>query len=91
MPTQRDQSQKPGEAEQRLSIIILAGFALTAISGVFYPISGYPEWVQWIAQVFPVYWLVLGLRSALLRRMARRESGSRVQASLTRDNSWSTS
>jgi ABC-2 type transport system permease protein len=25
-----------------------------------------PQWVQWIAQVFPMYWLGLGMRSALL-------------------------
>lgn len=37
--------------------------ALVAISGIFYPISALPVWVQWIAQVFPVYWLGLGLRS----------------------------
>ena len=48
-----------------------AGFGLTffplvvlvAISGIFYPISALPAWVQWIAQMFPVYWLGLGLRS----------------------------
>ncbi len=91
--------------------------ALVAISGIFYPISALPEWVQWIAQGFPIYWLGLGMRSALLpdaaasveigeswrqletvgmlgawaafglvvapivlRRMARRESGSSVAA-----------
>lgn len=90
---------------------------LIAISGVFYPITALPGWLQWIAQVFPVYWLGLGMRSALLpgsavsaeigqswrhletigvlgvwavlglvlapivlRRMARRESGSSVAA-----------
>ena len=37
--------------------------ALLAISGIFYPIRALPVWVQWIAQVFPVYWLGLGLRS----------------------------
>jgi len=37
--------------------------ALVAISGIFYPSSALPAWVQWIAQVFPVYWLGLGLRS----------------------------
>lgn len=37
--------------------------ALVAISGIFYPISALPAWVQWIAQMFPVYWLGLGLRS----------------------------
>jgi ABC-2 type transport system permease protein len=88
---------------------------LIAISGIFAPITALPAWLQWIAQVFPFYWLALGMRSALLpadavgvelgaswrhletvavlggwaalglvlapivlRRMARRESGSRV-------------
>jgi ABC-2 type transport system permease protein len=88
---------------------------LVAISGIFYPITALPGWLQGIAQVFPMYWLGLGMRSALLpdaavivelggswrhletigmlgawavlgltvapivlRRMARRESGSRV-------------
>ena len=88
---------------------------LIAISGIFAPITALPEWLQWIAQTFPIYWLGLGMRSALLsddavvieigeswrqletaavlgawavaglvlapivlRRMARRESGSRV-------------
>lgn len=37
--------------------------ALVAISGIFYPIRALPAWVQWVAQVFPVYWLGLGLRS----------------------------
>lgn len=40
--------------------------ALLAISGIFYPISALPAWVQWIAQVFPVYWSGLGLRSVFL-------------------------
>jgi ABC-2 type transport system permease protein len=100
-----------------------AGFGLTflpisglvAISGIFYPISGMPGWLQDVAQLFPLYWLGLGMRStllpdgaaaaeiggswrhleaigvlglwavvglvvapAVLRRMARRESGSAV-------------
>lgn len=51
-----------------------AGFGLSflpisvmiAISGIFYPISGLPDWLHPIAQVFPVYWLGLGMRSALM-------------------------
>ncbi|MFI1915603.1 ABC transporter permease [Nocardia sp. NPDC020380] len=39
---------------------------LVAISGIFYPISGLPGWLQVTAQVFPIYWLGLGMRSALL-------------------------
>ncbi|GAA3779852.1 ABC transporter permease [Plantactinospora mayteni] len=95
-----------------LSVPILA---LIAISGIFYPITALPTWLQWLGQTFPIYWLGLGMRSALLpdavsaveidgswrhletvamlgawatiglivaplllRRMSRRESGSRV-------------
>jgi ABC-2 type transport system permease protein len=98
-------------------VIMLPMVGLTVISGIFYPISAMPEWLQGIAQVFPVYWLGLGMRSAMLpdalaageigeswrhletfgvlglwavaglviapvvmRRMARRESGSTVAA-----------
>jgi ABC-2 type transport system permease protein len=95
-----------------LSVVVLG---LAAISGIFYPVTALPQWLQWVAQAFPMYWLGLGMRSALLphaaaaveigqswrsaetaaalgawtlaglvvapivlRRMARRESGSRV-------------
>jgi ABC-2 type transport system permease protein len=44
----------------------LAIGGLTAISGIFYPITHLPQWLQWIGQVFPLYWLGLGMRSALL-------------------------
>lgn len=88
---------------------------LTAISGIFYPITAMASWVQTIAQMFPIYWLGHGMRAALLpdavaaelgqswrileavgvlgawavvglvlappvlRRMARRESGSAIE------------
>ncbi|XVS60868.1 ABC transporter permease [Actinosynnema sp. CA-299493] len=47
-------------------LLILPILAMIAISGVFYPVTVLPGWVQWVAQVFPVYWLGLGMRSALL-------------------------
>jgi ABC-2 type transport system permease protein len=96
-------------------LITLPVLALVAISGIFYPITSLPGWLQGVGQVFPFYWLGLGMRSALLpdaaagieigeswrhletagvlaawavlglllapivlRRMARRESGSSV-------------
>jgi ABC-2 type transport system permease protein len=98
-----------------LPLFMLPFGALTAISGIFYPITHLPGWLQAIGQLFPMYWLGLGMRAALLpahlasveidgswrlplvfltlflwtvlglaaappvlRRMARRESGSRV-------------
>jgi ABC-2 type transport system permease protein len=39
---------------------------LIATSGIFYPITALPGWLQAVGQVFPMYWLGLGMRSALL-------------------------
>jgi ABC-2 type transport system permease protein len=74
-------------------LVTLPIIGVTAISGIFYPIFALPGWVQAIAQVFPIYWLGLGVRSAflpalvglvlapvVLRRMARKESGSNMAA-----------
>ncbi|MEV4151060.1 ABC transporter permease [Amycolatopsis sp. NPDC049691] len=47
-------------------LIVLPVVGLGAISGIFYPITALPGWVQDIAQVFPMYWMGLGMRSALL-------------------------
>lgn len=47
-------------------LITLPLLGMIAISGIFYPITSMPEWLQWIAQIFPFYWLGLGMRSALL-------------------------
>ncbi|WP_419993723.1 ABC transporter permease [Streptomyces boninensis] len=47
-------------------LIQLPVIGMIAVSGIFYPVTALPEWLQWIAQVFPVYWLGLGMRSALL-------------------------
>lgn len=95
-----------------LIVVVLAG-----VSGLFVNMTAMPIAVQIIGQIFPLYWLALGLRSAilpdsaavieigeswrtletvgvlglwaiiglvlapiLLRRMARRESGSTVAA-----------
>ncbi|MFC0002771.1 ABC transporter permease [Micromonospora siamensis] len=105
------------ENPRNMGLVVLPMMGLIALSGIFYPINGYPGWVQAVAQAFPIYWLGLGMRSALLpdalsavelggswrhletvlalggwavlglllapvvlRRMARRESGSRVAA-----------
>ncbi|MEU0796591.1 ABC transporter permease [Amycolatopsis sp. NPDC005961] len=49
-----------------IALITLPIMGLGAISGIFYPITALPSWVQGIAQAFPMYWLGLGMRSALL-------------------------
>jgi ABC-2 type transport system permease protein len=105
------------ENPRNMGLIILPIFGLVAISGIFYPITAMPGWLQGVAQLFPMYWLGLGMRSVflpdslaavelthswrhvetfgvlavwavlgltvapmILRRMARRESGSAVAA-----------
>jgi ABC-2 type transport system permease protein len=97
------------------ALVPLAFTLIMLVSGIFYPIGVLPTWLQWVAQAFPVYWVGLGARSAmlpaemvaaevgqswrtvemvavlgvwavigfllapiLLRRMARRQSGSAV-------------
>jgi ABC-2 type transport system permease protein len=102
---------------RNVGVIMLPIMGLIAMSGIFYPITNFPHWLQWVAQAFPIYWMGLGMRSALLpdglasveigqswrhletlgvlgawavagfilapivlRRMARRESGSTVAA-----------
>jgi ABC-2 type transport system permease protein len=47
-------------------LITLAIGAITAVSGIFYPITHLPQLLQWVGQAFPLYWLGLGMRSALL-------------------------
>ncbi|WP_185994810.1 ABC transporter permease [Nocardioides campestrisoli] len=103
-----------------LPVLLLIG-----ISGIFYPVQALWEWIQVVAQVFPVYWIALGLRSAflpdsaaalelteswrtletvgvlgawavlgalltplVLRRMARRQAGSRVEAAREASMQW---
>lgn len=44
-----------------LPVMVLAG-----ISGIFYPLQRLWDWVEVVAQVFPMYWLGLGMRSAFL-------------------------
>jgi len=45
---------------------MLPVLVVTAISGIFYPVQALWGWVQVVAQVFPVYWIGLGMRSAFL-------------------------
>lgn len=47
-------------------LIQLPVLGLIAISGIFYPVTALPTWLEWIAQLTPIYWLGLGMRSALL-------------------------
>ncbi|MEU0003419.1 ABC transporter permease [Streptomyces sp. NPDC006314] len=49
-----------------VGLLMLPVMGLVVISGVYFPLSRLPEWLQTVGQIFPVYWLGLGLRAALL-------------------------
>ncbi|WP_432543668.1 ABC transporter permease [Kineococcus sp. SYSU DK002] len=51
---------------RQLGFVSLLLMGLTAVSGVFYPLAAHAPWMQVIGQVFPLYWIALGLRSAFL-------------------------
>jgi ABC-2 type transport system permease protein len=49
------------------AVLVPLGWTLImVISGIFFPITTLPTWLQWAAQAFPFYWLGLGARSAML-------------------------
>jgi ABC-2 type transport system permease protein len=48
------------------TLVPLAWTVIMGVSGIFFPITILPTWLQWVAQAFPVYWLGLGVRSAML-------------------------
>jgi ABC-2 type transport system permease protein len=47
-------------------LVPLAWTLIMVASGIFFPITALPTWLQWVAQAFPIYWLGLGARSAML-------------------------
>jgi ABC-2 type transport system permease protein len=48
------------------NVMMIGTFGLIGMSGIFTPITQLPVWLQWVGQAFPLYWLGLGVRSALL-------------------------
>ncbi len=54
------------ESPRNMALIMLPIIGLVAISGVFYPITALPGWLQAVGQGFPIYWLGLGMRSVFL-------------------------
>jgi ABC-2 type transport system permease protein len=47
-------------------LVPLVSMMLIFLSGIFYPITTLPTWLQSVAQAFPFYWVGLGARSAML-------------------------
>ncbi|WP_091038057.1 ABC transporter permease [Glycomyces harbinensis] len=51
---------------KNMALIMLPFMGMIAISGIFYPITALPGWLQGIGQALPMYWMGLGMRHALL-------------------------
>lgn len=51
-------------------LTMLPIMGLSAISGIFYPITALAAWLQIIGQIFPIYWIGLGMRSVFLPEAA---------------------
>ncbi|MDT9682430.1 ABC transporter permease [Streptomyces sp. TRM76323] len=49
-----------------VGLMMLPVMGLIVVSGIYFPLSELPGWLQTVGQVFPMYWLGLGLRAALL-------------------------
>ncbi|MGV9313374.1 ABC transporter permease [Streptomyces sp. NPDC003691] len=47
-------------------LVQLPVLGMIAISGIFHPVTALPDWLQWLAQATPVYWLGLAMRSVFL-------------------------
>jgi len=47
-------------------LVPLTCMLLIFVSGIFFPITVLPTWLQSLAQAFPIYWVGLGVRSAIL-------------------------
>jgi ABC-2 type transport system permease protein len=54
------------KSSMQAMLVPLACLLLIFASGIFYPITALPTWLQWLAQAFPVYWIGLGVRFAML-------------------------
>ena len=51
---------------QALAWVMIPMIGLLFISGIFFPVTSMPQWLQVIGQVFPLKWIAQGVRSALL-------------------------
>lgn len=51
---------------RNVNIVLFPLLGLAAVSGTFAPITSYPPWLQVALMIFPLYWIALGARAALL-------------------------
>jgi len=52
--------------EKGTQLGFVAQGTLLVVSGVYYPVSVLPEWMQWIAKISPATYALDGIRAAIL-------------------------
>ncbi|MFI9779503.1 ABC transporter permease [Streptomyces sp. NPDC051956] len=51
---------------QALAWVMIPMLGLLFVSGIFFPVTSMPRWLQITGEVFPLKWIAQGIRSALL-------------------------
>lgn len=64
-------AQLPRSVNSASAVVIPVALALQFISGIFLPFTILPDWLQSIANVFPLAWVGHGFRAAMLPDIAR--------------------
>jgi ABC-2 type transport system permease protein len=59
-------SQLPSSGKSATAVVIPITLVLQFISGVYLPFSQLPEWLQNVANFFPLKWMAQGMRSVFL-------------------------
>lgn len=59
-------SSVPRSGRSASAVVIPVVLVLQFISGVFFPYPSLPDWMQQVAQLFPLKWLAQGMRSVFL-------------------------
>ena len=52
--------------EKGTQLGFIAQGLMLVVSGVYYPVSVLPEWMQWIAKISPATYALRGIRAAIL-------------------------
>ena len=74
-----------GEPETADAVTNVITNPMMFLSGVFFPVSAMPAFVQTIAKVLPLYYLANGLRDTIVRNQGLRACAPRVRGTLGRD------
>jgi ABC-2 type transport system permease protein len=62
--------------EKGTQLGFMAQGIMLVVSGVYYPVSVLPQWMQWISTISPATYALRGIRAAILEGRRRATSGA---------------